>query len=71
MISAYRSTHGGHSPGPAVVKQILTGTTNDLGVPPSKQGTGLLNADAATDAALTWPGAKTSAPSGVDWKSVV
>jgi hypothetical protein len=65
VVSAYRSTHGGHSPGPAVVKQILTGTTNDLGVPPSEQGTGLLNADAATDAALTWPGAKTSAPSGV------
>ncbi|HEV7203240.1 MAG TPA: S8 family serine peptidase [Jatrophihabitans sp.] len=65
VISAYRSTHGGTSPSPAVVKTLLTSTADDLGLPTFEQGAGRLNARSAVEAALTYPGAKTPAPAGV------
>lgn len=64
VVQAYRKAHSGASPTPDVVKRIITSTTRDLGFSGEVQGTGRIDARAAVEAALTWPGA-TPAPAGV------
>jgi hypothetical protein len=56
VIQAYRATHGGASPTPQMIKQILTGTATNIDAPADQQGAGLLNVYAAVRAAQQMPG---------------
>ncbi len=56
VIQAYRDTHGGTSPTPALIKDIIDGTATDLDDPSDLQGSGMLNIYRAVVAAQQMPG---------------
>ncbi|RKS75393.1 peptidase inhibitor I9 [Motilibacter peucedani] len=63
VIQAYRDTHGGQTPAPALVRSILTSTSDDLGLPADEQGSGLLNSLRAVQAARSAAGSSVASTS--------
>ena len=60
VIQAYADTHSGTKPTPALIKQILTSTAQDIGAPADEQGAGQLDVYAAVRAAQQEPGSSTA-----------
>lgn len=64
VIQAYAAAHGGTKPSPAQVKEILTGTAQDIDAPAGEQGAGLVDIYAAVRAAQQLPGSTQATDAG-------
>ena len=56
VIQAYQQAHNNKRPSPAVVKDIIVSTAQDISAPAEQQGAGMVDAYAAVLAARSWPG---------------
>jgi hypothetical protein len=63
VIQAYAEAHHGHHPTPAVVKQIIVSTAENIGAPAEQQGAGMVDAYKAVLAARSYQGGD-QAPKG-------
>ena len=54
VIQAYRKAHNGATPSPAVVKQIIVSTAQNINAPADQQGAGMINAYQAVLAAASY-----------------
>jgi Peptidase inhibitor I9 len=54
VIQAYRKAHNGATPSPAVVKQIIVSTAENINAPGDQQGAGMIDAYAAVLAAKSY-----------------
>ena len=60
VIQAYRKAHNGATPSPAVVKQIIVSTAENINAPGDQQGAGMIDAYAAVLAAKSYHVSKTT-----------
>ena len=60
VIQAYRKAHSGATPSPAVVKQIIVSTAENINAPADQQGAGMIDAYAAVLAAKSYHLGKTA-----------
>jgi hypothetical protein len=65
IIQAYRETHTGNTPSPALIKQIIMSSATDLGVPGYEQGAGLINCLAAVRTAESYRSSAPTATGGL------